>query len=122
MPKKILIIDDDPIVVQYLTNLFQNNGYETTAASGGIEGAEEVEKNKPDLITLDLQMPDQWGPRFYRMLKKNKEFIEIPVIVITGLSGGQHSIPRAVGYLSKPFDPDELMKIVWKTIGKPDEQ
>ncbi|RJP78657.1 MAG: response regulator [Desulfobacteraceae bacterium] len=119
MPKKILSIDDDPIVVRYLTNIFQNSGYETASASGGVEGIGVVKKEKPDLITLDLQMPEQWGPRFYQQLRKDKTLREIPIIVITGLSGGQHSIPKAAGYLSKPFNPDELMKMVRKVIGEP---
>jgi CheY-like chemotaxis protein len=120
MTKKILIIDDDPIVVRYLTNIFESNGYETFSASSGVAGIEELKKDKPDLITLDLQMPDQWGPRFYQQLRKDKSLLDIPIIVITGLSGGQHSIPKAAGYLSKPFDPDELMKIVNKVIGEPE--
>ena len=72
MTKKILIIDDDPIVVKYLKNIFHDNGYETTEASSGIEGSKMVKKNMPDLITLDLQMPEEWGPRFYRKLIKNE--------------------------------------------------
>lgn len=119
MPKKILTIDDDPIIVRFLTNIFQNNGYETASASSGPQGIETLKNEKPDLITLDLQMPEQWGPRFYQQLRKDKSLREIPIIVITGLSGGQHSIPKAAGYLSKPFDPDELMKMVKKVIGEP---
>ena len=56
MPKKILIIDDDPIVVKYLATLFQDNGYETCTATRSSEGLEVVRKENPDLITLDLQI------------------------------------------------------------------
>jgi len=116
MAKKILVIDDDPVIVKYLVNLFEDNGYATCTASSSMEGLEVVKKEKPDLITLDLQMPQEWGPRFYRKLRQDKGLKETPVIVITGIDG-DHAIKDAVGYLSKPFDPDKLLGIVKRTIG-----
>jgi CheY-like chemotaxis protein len=117
MPKKILIIDDDPIVLKYLENLFTDNGYEVYKAANGVEGSRMVEKVQPDLITLDLEMPEQWGPRFYRRLMKNKNLKDIPVIVISGLTGSQYSLPKAVAHVSKPFDPDHLLGLVREHIG-----
>lgn len=118
MAKKILIIDDDPIVVKYLNNIFTDNGYETCTAGSGIEGTEVVKKEKPDLITLDLQMPEEWGPRFFRKLSKDKELKDIPVIVISGLQSSKYSLPRSVAYFSKPFEPDEVLAAVKKEIGE----
>ena len=92
-----------------------DNGYEAISANSGSEAFEIVKKETPDLITLDLQMPDEWGPRFYRKLSQS-EFKDIPVVVITGISG-QHAVRKAVAYLNKPFDPDKLLGIVRKTIG-----
>lgn len=112
MAKKILIIDDDPIVLKYLENLLTDNGYDVYKADSGAEGAKLVEQIKPDLITLDLQMPEEWGPRFYRRMTKNKALKDIPIIVISGLSGSKYSIPKAVAHLSKPFDAEELLKLV----------
>jgi CheY-like chemotaxis protein len=117
MAKKILIVDDDPNIVKYLTDFFSDNGYETCAALDGPEAMEVVKKEEPDLITLDLQMPEEWGPRFYRKLMKEKEFKKIPVIVITGLTGGKYAIQKAVATITKPFDREELLKIVKDTIG-----
>ena len=74
MKKKILVIDDDPIIVKYLVNLFNDNGYETSTASDGVEGYEILKKEKPDLITLDLQMSEEWGSRFYRRISKEEKF------------------------------------------------
>jgi CheY-like chemotaxis protein len=116
MPKKILVIDDDPVIVKYLVNLFEDNGYTTVNASSSMEGLEQVKKEKPDLITLDLQMPKEWGPRFYRKLRQDKDLRGIPVIVITGIDG-DHAVKDAVAYLGKPFDPDKLIGIVKRTIG-----
>ena len=64
MPKKILIIDDDPVILKYLKTLFEDNGYDTCTASSSMEGLQLVKDEKPDLITLDLEMPREWGPRF----------------------------------------------------------
>ena len=120
MPKKILIIDDDPVVLKYLDNLFADNGYETFTAANGREGKAKVDQCRPDLITLDLQMPEQWGPRFYRELTKTKAYRDIPIIVISGLSSSKYSLPKAVGYLSKPFEAEELLCLVRDTIGAAD--
>lgn len=116
MAKKILIIDDDPVVVKYLENLFQDNGYETCAASSSMEGLEVVRREKPDLISLDLEMPGEWGPRFYRKLRKDKELKDTPIIVVSGIDG-DHAIKDAVAFVAKPFDPDKLLGIVKRTIG-----
>jgi len=114
--KKILIVDDDPNITDYLTTLFEDNGYSTVAAHDVQEGLEMAKKELPDLITLDLEMPEEWGPRFYRKMSQDKSLKNIPVIVISGLSGGDHAVGKAVAFLNKPFDRDELLKIVKETL------
>ena len=116
MPKKILIIDDDPVIVKYLTAVFSDNGYATCSATSSMEGLDVVKKEKPDLICLDLQMPGEWGPRFYRKLRKDKEVKNTPVIVVSGIDG-DHAIKDAVAFVKKPFDPEKLVGIVKNTIG-----
>ena len=68
--KKILIIDDDPVIVKYLEKLFNDNGYDTIIAHDGLEADTIVEDVIPDLITLDIEMPKEWGPRFSANLLK----------------------------------------------------
>ncbi len=116
MPKKILIIEDDPVIVKYLETLYQDNGYETVSTDNGKEGIELLKKEKPDMISLDLELPDEWGPRFYRKMSKLKDLKKTPVVVVSGLAG-QHAIKNAVAFVRKPFDPDKLLGIVKKTIG-----
>lgn len=117
MAKKILIVDDDPNIISYLTDLFGDNGYDTCSATGGHEALEIARKEKPDLITLDLEMPEEWGPRVYRRLSQEPGIMNTPVIVISGLSGNKYAIQKAVASVSKPFDRDELLRIVKDTIG-----
>jgi len=116
MAKKILIIEDDPIHARYLDTLFRNNGYETCTATSSMEGLEVVKKERPDLISLDLMMPGEWGPRFYRKLRKDKALKDIPVMVVSGIDG-DHAIKDAVAFVAKPFDPDKLLGIVKRAIG-----
>jgi CheY-like chemotaxis protein len=112
MKKKILVIDDDLNVSDYLASLFQDKGYQVSVAGNVKEGIKQAKAQHPDLITLDIEMPGEWGPRFYRQLSQEPDLKNIPVIVISGLSGHQYAVVKAVASLSKPFDRDELLKIV----------
>ncbi len=116
MKKKILIVDDDPNIRDYLVSLFEDNGYDTCTATDVRDGLKVVKEYKPDLITLDLEMPGEWGPRFYRQLSQDNELKNTPVIVISGLSGNDYAISKAVASLSKPFDRDELLSIIKENI------
>lgn len=115
--KRILIIDDDPVIVKYLEELFNNNRYEISVAYDGLEADDIVKEVLPDLITLDLDMPNEWGTIFYRKLTKIEGGKDIPVIIISGLPGREHSIKKAVAYFGKPFDEDKLMETVKNEIG-----
>lgn len=124
MTKKILIIDDEPAVVTYLSTLLQDHGYETTSSLNADEGYRIASEESPDLITLDLLMPDKTGIRLYKELKKNERLREIPVIMVTGFTSQQfpmidfkkfiyeRSIPGPEAFIEKPVDPDELLSIV----------
>lgn len=118
MPKKIMVVDDDEAIVDYLVTVFEDHGYCTCRASDGITAYDVALAEKPDLITLDLEMPNEWGPRFYRKLTQTEEFETLPVIVISGLSGIHLAIKRAVATIKKPFDPAEVIQIVRDTIGE----
>ena len=116
MKKKILVIDDDLNIRDYLVSLFNDNGYDAYVAGDAKEGFEVAKKEKPDLITLDIEMPGEWGPRFYRQLSQDPELKNIPVIVISGLSGHQYAVVKAVASITKPFAREELLKIVKETL------
>ena len=117
MGKKILVIDDDPNVVEYLTTIMEDNDYDTCSAADDKEGLEIAKRESPDLITLDLELPGEWGPRFYRKMSQEPQIKNIPVIVISGMSGNEYAIGKAVASLTKPFDRKELLEIVKRTIG-----
>jgi len=118
--KKILSIDDEPEIVDYLVNIFSDAGYATCVAYDGREALDVVRQERPDLITLDLDMSKEWGTRFYRNLRKDPEFKEVPVIVISGLSSNKYAVKDAVANIDKPFKPDQILSLVQETIGSPD--
>ncbi len=128
---KILIIDDEPHVVIYLETLLQDNGYKTVSAANGREAMEKVKTEKPDLITLDITMPEQSGIRFYRDLKENPESADIPVLVVTAVTGyggdpttfenflkSRRQIPPPDGFFSKPIDQDEFLRAVKELVNQ----
>ena len=118
MAKKVLVIDDESHVVKYLTSFLEDNGYETCSASNGEQGMDALKKEKPDLVTLDLQMPGDTGTRFYRNLTKSKEFKDVPVIVVSGLPGRHLAIKEPIAVFDKPINRDDLLETIRNTIGE----
>ncbi len=118
-PKKIMVVDDDPDIVDYLVTVFRERGYDTCSASSGVDAMDVLVREGPDLITLDLEMPEEWGPRFHQRYTQLPEFRHIPVVVISGLPGIHRAIRKAVATVSKPFDPTEVLRVVEEAIGAP---
>jgi len=116
MSSKILIIDDDPYIVKYLEDILQDDGFKTCTASNVDEAMVILKEEHPDLITLDLEMPNEWGPRFYRKMVQDPEHKDIPVIVVSGLSGIHLAIKNAVASFKKPFNPEELLGAIRSTL------
>jgi len=117
--KKILIIDDEKDVLAYFEALFQDNGYDTVSAEDGVEGFNLAKSEKPDLIALDVTMPQQSGLKTYRLYKKHSELKHIPVIIITAVDDplriffDEHKeIASPECIFNKPVDPQELLKAV----------
>ena len=117
--KTILIIDDEPDTLTYFSSLLQDNGFTTITAENGDEGLKKAREAKPDLITLDITMPETSGVRCYRELRESDEWKSIPVIMITGISddfrtfiSSRKQVPPPDGYLSKPVDEEQLLTLV----------
>jgi CheY-like chemotaxis protein len=129
MSKKILIVDDDPDVVLFLSTVLHNHGFEALEAQNGYEGYEKALSERPDLILLDLMMPEKSGISLLHDLKTDKELSGTPVIMVTGVSGetgidlehffqkpapgaDDDTVPKPDGFIEKPVDPQRLLKLV----------
>jgi len=119
--KKILIVDDEEDIRTYLSTLLGDQGFETFLAKDGDEAWKQVEANSPDLISLDISMPQKSGIKFYREMKASDRWKRIPVIIVTGVSedmrqflSSRHQLPPPEGYLSKPIHQEEILNLVKK--------
>lgn len=137
--KKILIIDDEPDARAFLRAIFEDEGYETMTASDGEEGLGAARETPPDLITLDLMMPNKSGIKFFNEIRRDEQLKEVPIVVVSGArqetgvdmksymetrpfqerkkdvaEGDIESTPNA--FLEKPVNPPELIAAVKKLI------
>ena len=117
--KKILIIDDEEDVRTYLSTFFSDNGLNAISAVDGKEGVQKAAAEKPDLITLDVSMPEESGVKALRDLQSNEVTKNIPVILVTGVSTdikrfieSRKQVHPPEGFFEKPIDRDKLLKKV----------
>jgi len=127
--KRILVVDDEPDVVTYLETVLNDNGYDTVSADNGRTAMEKVLEARPDLVTLDISMPEASGARFYKEMRQAPDLIAIPIVIITAITGldgdpyaykkfldGLRTVPHPEGFLPKPIEREELLKVVKKLL------
>lgn len=117
---KILIIDDDPDVLETMTAVLETRDYQVLTALSGLEGISKAGKEKPDLIIMDVLMPEVDGFATCKMIKENKEIKNIPVILLTG-TGMVGDLEKglaagAIDFMIKPIDWDKLFLRIKKLI------
>ncbi len=124
MPKRILVVDDEDDVVRYFKTLFEDNGYEAITAKDGAEAMEKIRASRPDLVTLDITMPNKSGVRAYRDIKESDELKSIPVLIVTGVQpefrnfiSTRSQVPPPEGYLEKPVALGDVLAEVRRLIG-----
>lgn len=109
--KKVLIVDDDPVTLEVLEARLKRADYQVLKADNGAEAARIVKVGQPDLIILDVMMPEMDGYTFVREIKKDEANKDIPIIILSA-KGKMKDLFGAEGvedYLEKPFDPDKLL-------------
>ena len=127
MSKKILVIDDEADALTFYTEVLEDANFIPLTADNGIEGLKKARDEKPDLILLDIMMPEKSGMMTYKELKKDPDLVSVPVIIITGISkdvdykklldrASTKNIPPE-GHYTKPLDADELIEAIRKVLG-----
>ena len=120
--KRVVCIEDEPEMIDLVRLILGRKGYDVIGANGGIEGLDAVRRERPDIILLDLMMPDMDGWEVYQQIKADPALRDIPVVVVTAKA---QSIDKVLGlhiakvddYITKPFGPQELLESVEKILG-----
>jgi len=120
-----LVVEDERDYAELLATVLEEGGFSVEYAVDGIDAFERVKKQRPDVITLDVQMPRKGGIQFYRELKTDPAFREIPVVVVTGITKDDRDmetfvrtflevehLPMPDSFLEKPVDNDEFLRHV----------
>lgn len=121
--KQVVCIEDDPEMIELIRLILTRRGVQVHGAAGGEEGLKMVREMHPDLVLLDLMMPDMDGWEVYQQMKSDESIREIPVIVVTAKAQnidkvlGLH-IAKVDDYIAKPFSPQELMDSVETVLSK----
>jgi two-component system, OmpR family, phosphate regulon response regulator PhoB len=122
--KRVLVVDDDADVLGSLKTFLEDNGYQVATASDGDQAMQQVLANRPDLVTLDITMPNKSGVRVYREIKLDEQLKSIPVVVLTGVQhefkqfiSSRKQVPPPDGYLDKPVALNDLLAEVRRLIG-----
>ena len=121
--KRLVYIEDEQEMIDLVRLILGRRGFEVIGANGGREGLDLVRQELPELVLLDLMMPDMDGWDVYQQMKAEENTREIPVIVVTAKA---QSIDKVLGlhiakvddYISKPFSPQELVDSVEKVMAK----
>jgi CheY-like chemotaxis protein len=121
--KTILCVEDEPEMIDLIRLILSRRGYIVQGAAGGVEGIRMIREQHPDLVLLDLMMPDMDGWEVYQQMKADQAMRDIPVIVVTAKAQnidkvlGLH-IAKVDDYIAKPFSPQELMDSVDKVLSQ----
>lgn len=121
MPK-ILVVDDSPTVLEVVTAVLVQEGYEVITASDGLEGLNKARSEKPDLIVLDVMLPKMQGYQVCRLLKFDENYKEIPILMYTSKDQEDNKITGlktgADDYLIKPVEQERLVRLVKEHLEK----
>lgn len=121
--KKILCIEDEPQMIDLIKLILETKGYQVLGAEGGQEGLDLMRTEKPDLILLDLMMPEMDGGDVFHRMKEEVELRDIPVVVVTAKAAPIDkvlwiNVAKVDDYVTKPFGPRELVESVERVLAK----
>uniref|UniRef100_A0A7C6A8N7 Response regulator n=1 Tax=candidate division WOR-3 bacterium TaxID=2052148 RepID=A0A7C6A8N7_UNCW3 len=121
--KRILLVDDEPEMLEVNSVLLQSYGYEILQAKDGLAALEMINHNPPDLILLDLMIPGIDGIQLCALLKHNKNLKKIPILVLSArFSEDDKKTAKtagADGYITKPFEPQTLLAKIEELLASP---
>ncbi|MDY6864190.1 MAG: response regulator [Thermodesulfobacteriota bacterium] len=128
MSKKILIVDDEDEMISFLSAFLEDNGFKVTSAYDGDQALKMLEREKPDLVTLDIMMPNKSGLKVFKVMRESEAHKNIPIIIVTGFHREANplvdfkkfiysrKIKQPEGFIEKPIDKAVLLSAVNKAL------
>jgi CheY-like chemotaxis protein len=128
MAKKVLIVDDEPDAIDFTQEIVEGEGHTVVTASDGSKGLAAMRRENPDLVILDVQMPDMDGFEVFQQMKRDDALKAIPVVMLTGIKEKvgigfsademkDYMGERPADYIEKPIDPEKLKAALKKVLG-----
>ena len=120
---KILLVEDEDVIVRLIGRIFTSDKYEVVRAANGKEGLEKLGEYTPDIVLLDLMMPEMNGAQFLEKVKADEKLKNIPVVILTNLAGkADTSYAQKLGaqefWIKSKHEPSELLEMVNKILKK----
>ena len=133
--RKILVVDDEPDILFYFSLLLEQEGYTVLQAGNADDALALAEKERPDLICLDIMMPRRSGLACYKAMRQLPDLRDTPVLIVSAFGQPQDfkgerfhvfiqddTIPPPAGYVEKPIKPDRFMAVIRDTVGPPEKE
>jgi twitching motility two-component system response regulator PilH len=130
MEKRILIVEDEDDVIEFVSTVLKENGFSPVIARNGEEALDMIRQDRPDLVIMDILMPKQSGIRMYRALKTTDTLKDVPVVIYSGIARRTflrtqaarseiegETVPEPEAYVEKPAKPEYLAEVVKKVLG-----
>ena len=131
-PVHVLVVEDERDYAELLAAYLRDDGFEVRVATDGVDGLAKLREQRPDVISLDLQMPNKGGVQLYRELRSDPSLCEIPVVVVTGVARDHpelgafvrsflqtEHLPMPDAYLEKPVAPGQFLPAVRNALREP---
>jgi CheY-like chemotaxis protein len=117
--KTVLVVDDEPVLRTIVREILNEEGYAVIEAADGRGMLEIVERERPDLVLMDVMMPGVDGREAYRQLRSHSDHQDVPVVMMSAAVQPHGLDPSIAGFMAKPFDLNQLVELVVRLIGHP---
>ena len=115
-PRKIMVVDDEPAIRDLIVAVLEDEGYEVVAATNGRRALDLLPSERPDLVIMDIMMPEMDGREAFRRLRELPDHADIPVVMMSAATSPDRLTPRVAAFLPKPFDLDHLLDTIARVL------
>jgi len=122
-----LVVEDEPDVATFIAEVLADNGFSVFTAADGAEAMRLLRAERPDLVTLDISIPEKSGVRCYKEMRDDTSFDRTPVVMVTGIQPSferfihtRRQVPPPEGYVAKPFTAEDLIAAVSRALRLPE--